>query len=242
MRVHNISRSFSGEVGGGVLQGEPIIIIRFQGCNLRCHYCDAIEALGNHQGKEMGVAEILERVAALSVPAPFPLAHPTPILITGGEPLLQNWDELRDVVFHLSDKQHRPVIIETNGTVEPPHGKWGIGSKVTWVVDHKLPGSGEGLPGSTNESLVGRILPDLPLGSWVKLVCHEYSDVLHALKFISDMRERYPFDSVRCGWAISQTEAIKTGYIPQTLLRQWEELEGLNLVLNVQIHKILGVA
>lgn len=112
--------------GEGISQGAPRVFIRLSGCNLHCVWCDT-PYTWNWQGNDfahedgqkfditherVGVAitDIAERVAAFS---------PTGIVITGGEPLLQQRQlpAMIDAIKSAAGPIH--VEVETNGSIEP---------------------------------------------------------------------------------------------------------------------------
>lgn len=96
MKINEIFYSLQGE---GAHTGTPAVFVRFSGCNLRCPFCDT-----EHQkGAEMSARQIVDEVT--KYPAEW-------VILTGGEPTLQNNDILLDLL-HQSGKK---VAIETNGT------------------------------------------------------------------------------------------------------------------------------
>lgn len=78
----------------------PAWFIRFSGCNLTCEWCDSKYA---KDGKEINIESI-----ANSVPANIC----NNVIITGGEPLLQE-----DLLPLLKRLGHMNIYIETNGTI-----------------------------------------------------------------------------------------------------------------------------
>lgn len=122
MRIHEIYSALSGE---GVHVGIPVTIVRTQGCNLSCSYCDSAYAQDPGGGVEMSVESIVSKSR-----------WPRWALITGGEPLLQK--DLLDLVTLLSQRGVK-VEIETNGSFEPP--TWWAHA-TCWSVDAKCPSSG----------------------------------------------------------------------------------------------------
>ena len=122
LKVNEIFYSIQGESS---LAGRPCLFIRLAGCNLRCKYCDTDYAYGN--GIMMSVDQVLRAAAKYDCPL---------VLITGGEPLMQ------EDSFHLMDKliEHEyQVMLETNGTLAVQN----VPEGVLLVMDIKCPGSGE---------------------------------------------------------------------------------------------------
>ena len=127
MRINSIFYSLSGE---GIHTGIPTIFIRLQGCNLRCTWCDTKYALEPEGGKFMDIPTILTEVESFK-------PKPKWILITGGEPLMQE-DKLAELTEKLKYRGYF-VEIETNGSINPP--SWWV-SVDSWSVDVKCPSSG----------------------------------------------------------------------------------------------------
>ena len=77
--INEIFKSISGEAGHpNFQQGTFCSFVRFQGCDLTCHYCDTKQSWSMDAGELMAVAEILEKVSDTEN-----------IVITGGEPQRQ---------------------------------------------------------------------------------------------------------------------------------------------------------
>jgi len=119
LKVNNIFKSIQGE---GLHIGRPASFIRLAGCNLKCTWCDTKYAF--EDGKEMTIEQILEEVAGSQL-----------VVITGGEPLIQDISEL---VKALASYAHE-VHVETNGTIPPYHD---YRYTAHFVVSPKLPSSG----------------------------------------------------------------------------------------------------
>ena len=120
--VHEIFASIQGE---STFAGLPCIFVRTAVCHLRCTYCDTAHAF--HDGKELSVDEIIERVLSLGIPL---------VEITGGEPLLQ--PKTKELMAKLCDLGLK-VLLETSGAVSI-HG---VDERVSVILDVKTPGSGE---------------------------------------------------------------------------------------------------
>lgn len=93
----------------GPLAGRPAYFIRLFGCNLSCSWCDQPQETGT----KMKVKDIVDRVKR---------DHASYlVVITGGEPLLQN---VTPLVMALLEENFT-VQFETNGTVSVPGLPWG---------------------------------------------------------------------------------------------------------------------
>lgn len=122
LRVNEIFHSIQGE---STRAGEPCVFVRLTGCNLRCVWCDTAYAF--HEGVEMSVGEIVERVASYGCRM---------VEVTGGEPLVQ--EQAAALMEALLERGHE-VLLETGGSLPIE----GVPPGVRRIVDVKCPGSGE---------------------------------------------------------------------------------------------------
>ncbi|MGB0931444.1 MAG: 7-carboxy-7-deazaguanine synthase QueE [Chitinophagales bacterium] len=96
--------------GEGFHQGKAAYFIRLAGCDVGCHWCDVKESWNVN---EHGLQKIEDIVSEA-------IKHPSEIVvITGGEPLMHNLDELC-VKLQAAGKQ---THIETSGA-HPLSGSW----------------------------------------------------------------------------------------------------------------------
>ena len=101
-----ISEIFTSVQGEGLRLGEATLFIRLSGCNLQCPFCDTKYAW--EKGEQMTVEQIIGRIKQLR--SRFAAEW---VCLTGGEPLLQNIENLA-----LRIKVERLKIqVETNGTI-----------------------------------------------------------------------------------------------------------------------------
>lgn len=103
--VNSIWPTIQGE---GPDAGRPAVFIRLAHCNLRCHFCDT----EFETGEKMTVDQIFAKVTS-AVFEPGRLGVAKLVVITGGEPLLQNIIPLVRVLNSVSME----VAVETAGTV-----------------------------------------------------------------------------------------------------------------------------
>lgn len=118
--------------GEGTRVGELAVFIRFKGCNLHCGYCDTMWANASDASYvEQSAEEIFEFVQSTGI---------RNVTLTGGEPLMQNQDELGRLLQMLLNDRKIRVEIETNGSVDlaPYCGVY----RPVFTMDWKLPSSG----------------------------------------------------------------------------------------------------
>jgi len=117
----NITEIFPTIQGEGIHSGRPCVFIRFQGCSLRCKFCDT----SFDDGIPMSVEDILDEISYFLPPKADPL-----VVITGGEPFLQAG--IVPLTIGLIDKGI-DVQIETAGT----HWQEGFNAAITSSAFHR---------------------------------------------------------------------------------------------------------
>jgi len=119
MPKYQVSEIYPTVQGEGWFTGMPCTLVRFQGCNLRCSFCDTKYTWDPKGGDEMVLDRLVEAIKEVHLPGRM-------ILLTGGEPTLQALGPLLYEIHHLG-----PVHLETNGTVR-------VGSRlrewITWIT------------------------------------------------------------------------------------------------------------
>jgi 7-carboxy-7-deazaguanine synthase len=91
--------------GEGFHSGKPAIFIRLGGCDVGCHWCDVKESWDENDHPKMTVEQIMDDIKD------FPSKT---IIITGGEPLMYNLNELTSSLKALGYSLH----IETSGVYQ----------------------------------------------------------------------------------------------------------------------------
>ena len=129
INIYSIFRSINGEICRPG-QGSWATFIRFSGCNLRCKWCDTVYAQEVNPFNSPTVDFIMSQVEKLGCKN---------VTITGGEPLLQR-NGLNELLQALLVNNYK-VSVETNGSY-PIMDNY-IDEPISWVVDYKLPSSGE---------------------------------------------------------------------------------------------------
>lgn len=131
--MFNIVEKFLSIDGEGPSSGELATFIRFQGCNLRCSWCDTTYSWEKESTSELLSADEIYNYIKDN--------GSINVTLTGGEPLIQeNIDELLET---LNKADNLKVHIETNGSVDVGRfKKKHPGSNISYIVDFKLPSSG----------------------------------------------------------------------------------------------------
>ena len=239
MKINSIFESISGEAGPVISQGAWTTFIRTQGCCLVCDYCDTPESQDPDGGLEMGFEEILS------------LCQTRNILITGGEPLLQ--EDMPDLITTLLCSGHT-VQIETNGMVHPGEilkasFQSYISTRLGFVIDVKGPSSGHRLSHSNFFSMWSdRLL--MTGNNDLKFVFMTEEDLSFYFEFIAELEDqfetvqfmggpRYVFSPVIQG-------RIGSSSIRMASLRHWLSSQTKKslmdrILISLQIHKILGM-
>lgn len=124
MLLYSKFNSISGEVSH-CPQGTLATFLRFAGCNLNCPYCDAAYTRNSSSGQEITVKELINLLCEDS--------HKD-IIITGGEPLLQNPNSLIRICQWLIETRYE-ISVETNGSVPKLQE---LDDLVSYIFDYKL--------------------------------------------------------------------------------------------------------
>lgn len=108
LQVFSVFSSIQGE---GRLIGTPAVFVRFAGCNLECFWCDTKYAQRIISGKAVNVTALHKEI----------MKHgKSHVVLTGGEPLLQNNRNLHELIHSIKTTDRDITIqLETNGTVNP---------------------------------------------------------------------------------------------------------------------------
>ncbi len=205
LNVNEMFCSISGEIGY-IPQGQLITVLRLQGCNLRCSYCDApsSQELGNDD-MMLDVVEVANDINKVGLP----------LLITGGEPLLQR-ASITDLLKLLKDRTD--IQIETNGTIDIPEYDY-KGNIISIVMDYKFDH-----PPTTDRIIKLKML------DYLKFVVSSVGELAQACYIIGKYRD------FNVNFAISSTDI---NLYPDII----EAVKHTNnkILTNVQIHKYIGV-
>lgn len=101
--IYKVNEIFLSLKGEGLWSGEPMLFVRFSGCNMKCPKCDTHF---NDPINEMTERDIYEALINLSSSA-------KKVVITGGEPTIQNLSHLLEFLKSVGYSLH----LETNGSI-----------------------------------------------------------------------------------------------------------------------------
>ena len=130
--MFNVIEKFISVDGEGPTAGELATFISFQGCNLRCSYCDT---------KYSWDEESLRNIEVLSAKEIYDYIKDTKVknvTLTGGEPLIQK--NIGSLLELLNNDEGLVVHIETNGSVNIKEFKEKY-KNIIFILDYKSPSS-----------------------------------------------------------------------------------------------------
>lgn len=138
-----VSEKFVSLQGEGISTGAPAAFLRLGNCNLACSFCDTPYTWDDSR---FNLRDELCPEEISAVAAWVQRCAPGRLIVTGGEPLLQQKQLQRlllevDALCDVSQVARHIVEIETNGTVKPHPAL--LARVDQWNVSPKLKNSGE---------------------------------------------------------------------------------------------------
>lgn len=203
---------FSTIQGEGYDTGLPCTFVRLFGCNVKCSYCDQPQYPCDL--KRMTPANVVSEVRKLRV---------NNVCITGGEPLMQ--EEIFVVIYELVALGYN-VSIETNGTI--PLEDYSNKRSYKYVMDVKCPSSG-----IADKNYLAN-LNELHTTDEVKFVIADREDY----DFMKGIINKYP---TRAKILLSPMFDVNQKQEIGKDLCKWVLEDRLNVRIQIQIHKVLGV-
>jgi len=220
MKLNDVFLSINGEINL-FHQGSLCIFVRFQGCNMRCKWCDTPQAQEIDNGTEdVSIGQIIEKMNEVA-------PRCRKVTITGGEPLIHG-KPMIDYIESLL-KRGYCVSVETNGsfpTRDWLHPEIRNHPNLSFVVDWKLPDSGM----SQNMEIAN--FRTLTRKDFVKFVISSRKDYDEAVRQMGMMA----LMQIPVTFAMSaNTQAI----MPRWELLEWMFADQIPAVFNFQLHKYL---
>lgn len=206
--------------GEGMRAGFPTIFVRLFHCNLRCSWCDTIYSYAPAKPAYLAtIEEIVDQVGRFSSRA---------ICLTGGEPLIHQEASLQLIQALAVMDSIDDIHIETNGAIhllpfqQLRSENVQVGKKVRFILDYKLPGSGEN----------GKMIPENFSYLWdtdeVKFVIADEADFFFAMGMLPHIPKGIPLFS-----------PVWESMNPQKLVSLMLEHQLAKVKLNLQLHKIV---
>jgi len=229
MRVNNIFLSISGECGS-IPQGSLTSFVRFYGCNLACNYCDAKEAVVGHKLTDMSPNEIVQQLLTYDTKR---------VVLTGGEPLLQNVKELSEL-YSLLKYFGFYVQMETNGTL--------LASCIVCdcaVIDFKQTEDVNtffevirSFKSMTTSTLISDKLM-LPKEIYIKYVVNDVEELNSAFNIMDIVNKDIGFSNDCALWHAVSLQDSNSNVLLEwgNVLYQATKTGISNIILNLQIHK-----
>lgn len=202
--------------GEGPMAGALATFIRFEGCNLRCKWCDTTYSWEAEEVKELlSAKDIYKYIKETGVQN---------VTLTGGEPLMQK--EIGSLLSLLANDENLLIHIETNGSIPIEPFKKAYGEEnIHYIVDYKLSGSG------MQEKMAMENLYAVTKEDVYKFVVASRKDLEEANSII----KKYELDT-RCKVYLSP---VMDEIHPQEIV-EFMKINKLNKVkLQLQMHKII---
>ena len=209
-RLNSAPEIFYSLQGEGPRCGTPAVFLRLAGCNLACKWCDTKHSWAN------GIPCAAENTAAL-----IATYHAPALVITGGEPLLQQ-PALEKLLALLPADIF--LEVETNGTIVPAQA---LADRVNqWNISPKLPHAGN--PGASPLAPhVLQFFSSLP-HAWFKFVVQGEAD-WHAISALNLPQERIIL--MPCATTRAALEAARPAVVDMCLRHRVRLGDRLHLTL-----------
>jgi len=228
-QTFELSEIFESIQGEGPSAGEPCVFVRLATCNLRCSWCDTRYTW---DWRAYRYEDEVKTVPVADVAAELERAAARRMVVTGGEPLLQQ-AALERLLSLLAPSL--VVEVETNGTILPSPEL--LARIDQWNVSPKLANSGE----PERRRLQSAALRALRKSgrAYLKLVVESEGDLAEADALVQSLswpRERVLLmpqasrrdDLIqRAGWVRRAAEARGFGASPRLHIDLWDGRRGV---------------
>ncbi len=207
-----IVESFHSIQGEGAHAGRSAFFIRLASCNVGCHWCDTKNSWSAKSHPQLSIHELAHKTTkAVTAGAAF-------VVITGGEPLHHNLDELSKAIREATvskSKKNIPIHLETSG-VDPLSGS------PNWIT----------LSPKRHAHPCTELLEKC---QELKVIIHDQEDLDFA-KYIEEIilsvkRFNRPLLFIQPEWESSKGQSLAIDHVKHN--PQWK--------LSLQTHKWLGV-
>lgn len=215
--MFNIIEKFVSVDGEGPTAGELAVFVRFQGCNLRCSYCDTKYSWDEESENNIEILnanEIYDYIKSTNVKN---------VTLTGGEPLIQkNIDKLLEL---LNEDEDLVIHIETNGSVNIKDFKDKY-KNIIFILDYKCPSSNM-IKQMDKENL--NIVDNKDVYKFVVGTKEDLNKALEIIKLYNLQNKCLVYFSAVFGSSLTMEEIVE--FMKENNLN--------NVRLQVQLHKII---
>lgn len=207
--------------GEGTKAGYPTVFVRVFHCNLRCTWCDTPYSYAPYKPEfKATVEEICERVQG------YGWAH---VCLTGGEPLIHRHKSQLLIDGIAAIPEVTDIHIETNGAIDiRPFAQLRaknpeLTEKVRFIVDYKLPSSGEW------KRMIDDHLSALQPHDELKFVIADEQDFQTAIDVVRNTNIQ----------ATVLFSPVWESMPPNELVRKMLQEKLPNIKLSLQLHKVI---
>jgi len=221
IRVAEIFESIDGEVNC-FHQGRLTTFVRLAGCNLSCKYCDTKKYQSHASGDLVLIKDVVKNIKSRGN---------LNLTITGGEPLWQ----LVELHSLLSKLPNHKITIETNGSIDisPFMGL------ANFVLDYKMDYKHLMLESNWNflsDNDFVKIVIDDNIINYPETHSKRIRDLCDRIKKANLGMAKIAFSPEYSEDYYKYTDRIRS------LISFMSKLELFDVILNVQLHKIVDVA
>jgi 7-carboxy-7-deazaguanine synthase len=227
LTVNSVYLTFNGEQNAHGI-GSPCVFLRLAGCPIRCYaetlgvLCDTPESLERKAGEVLSIPDIVERVKVVSGDCRI-------LTLTGGDPLWNNHDALKLLLFHLTAAGYS-ICIETSGVVAWERYRR---DGVAFVLDYKLPSCGDSIYEQNLLRKYPEKFEDLSPTDVVKFVIHGNHDFELAKQVL---KEQYGKCPAMFAFGVYWEGPLQ---ISQVVTSLKSEMLLDKVYINVQLHKMI---
>lgn len=207
--------------GEGTCAGYPTTFVRVFHCNLRCTWCDTVYSYAPFQPEfHASIAEIQRQVRNYG--------HHY-VCLTGGEPLIHKEKSEWLIEAVASIPNVKDVHVETNGAIDITpfsalrESNKDVGKKVRFIMDYKLPKSGE-----TNR-MVSANFKQLRASDEIKFVIADETDFHYAVHILNCYHEQ----------GVPLFSPVWDTMPPARLVELILQHQLRDVKLNMQVHKVI---
>lgn len=246
LNVNTIYPAFDGEQNPWGI-GHPTVFVRFQGCHLRCYLktlgvvCDTPEALDmkriGHMYDPHGLSlKVLDVLYTNNIDK---------ITISGGDPLKQDPQMLKDFISAMNLNGFNKITIETSGTLDWAFLKE-MNPEISIIADYKL--SSTGVKTKLTERMYTKErLSEFHSNDYIKFVIYDEADYTQMRDFLQTAFLEYGNQLYIEGTTTPFIGSLCAGTYYKGEMTNFELFERLrsdrllrHILMNFQVHQMVA--